>query len=421
MVDRIINMIRKHDGLVVSLVLVITYFSIILSFDYLQNESNTMFATPDSHSYRNVADWLIGVENTNSTIMRPFFYPLMLNLFRSFAGIFGIWYFQILLWVFSGVILYKAIYKATANIVLAIAGGIIYAGNLTLMLLTLHALTEIVTTFLIVVLIFVIIDKQKYQTDHYWLLIIFIIVLLTVTKPVYSTLLLAVLAYRIPALILNIIKGRSSYKLLVYFALILLPLLIQLSIMKVKHDEYIISEIGIQTIRYYYFAEVFRQVNDVSLNEARVYVYESSIDKKEMLKFLLMHNQASIRTYFSILGRNLLSGSNFVNYPANQIYLYSYMVIINKLYFLLHVFMMPYSVVVLIVLFKKKRWVDVQMIFSILFPIGIIILSSGITFDQGDRIILPSLPLWIALYAVALARGRNLTRENPRTVSPAEA
>lgn len=413
MIHRILNSVRKHDYLAVSLVLFATYFSIVLSFGYLESLSDTMFWSPDSRSYRAVGNWLFGIENTNATITRPFFYPLMLNLARSFASSYGIWCYQFLLWILSGVLLYYSIKTITNNIVLSVGVVFIFASNLTLLLLTLHALTEVTVTFLLTILIVLIINKRKYRDDHFWLLVIFIVSLLTVTKPVFIALLFAVLVYRIPVFILNIKKRKHKLRLLGYIILALCPVLIQLSIMEVKHNEFTISKIGALAVKNYYFAKVYGEVNDMSLDQAREHI--SSYDQKEMLEYLLTHYEASLDTYFWTLKDNFLAGSNFINHPNTYTHLSNYMKIINKVYFRLHVLMMLPSVILLIVLFKKKHWIDWEIIVCLMLPMYLIMLTSGITFWQGDRIILPSLPLWLVLYSVVLSRYWHLIKESRLT------
>lgn len=412
MIHKILNNVRKHDYLVVSLVLSATYLSIVLSFDYLQNLSDTMFWSPDARAYRAVGNWLFGIENTNKTIVRPFFYPLMLNLSRSFAGTYGIWCYQFLLWILSGVLLYQSIKKVTHNIILSIGGVFIFASNLTLMLLTLHALTEVTCAFLLTILIVLIINKQKYKDVHYWLLVIFMVSLLTVTKPVYIILLFAVLVYRIPVFILNILnlkKWKPKLRLLSYMALALCPVLLQLFIMEVKHNKFTISQIGYKTAKNYYLANVYGEVNNMSVQQSRGHI--SSFDQKEMLKYLLTNYEASLYIYFKILKGNVLAKSYFINRPIAHAHLSNYMKIINKVYFLVHVLMLLPSIIVLIVLFKKRKWVDLEMVFCLMLPMWLIILTSGISFWQGDRLVLPSLLLWIVLYSLVLSLFWQLKRE----------
>ena len=396
---KVLNDFRKRDYFFVAIVLFTIYFLIVISFDYL-HLNETMFWAPDSLTYRAVGNWIFGIENTEKTISRPFFYPLMLNLSRSFGGIYGIWIYQFLIWLLSGILLYHSIKKATNNIKLSIIGILIFSSNLTLMFLTLHALTEVTVTFLLTLLIYVYCIKKSYKVTHFWFLIIFIISLLTVTKPVYIYLLYSVLLYRIIVLILNFTKSRYKLILVIYTVLSLSPVIVQFSIMKVKHNEFIISKIGFYTAQDYYLPNVYSEVNNVNIDEARKHV--SSFNGNEMVKYLITHYKASIYTYFKDIVENFLKGSGFTDLPHKQTLLTTYMKIINKVYFLIHVLMILPCIIVLRSLVKKRDWDNLEIVLFLVVVFIIIIFSSGVTFGQGDRILLPSLPIWITLYSLVL-------------------
>ena len=393
--------VHKYELLVVPLVLAGTYFLIVLSFGYLQHLHDTMFWTVDSNSYKAVADWIWGLENTKFTLIRPLFYPLMLGLSRNLAGIFGIWSYQFTLWLISGLLLYRSINIATNNIFLSVGGVLIFTGNLTLMLLTLHALTEVTVIFLLTVLIILIINKRRHKATQYWFWIIFVVSLLTITKPVFSLLLLPVLIYRIPFFILELKDQGHRLRFLTYLFLALSPVLIQLSLMKVKHDEFSISQIGPRTAANYYLPRVFRDVNHISLAEARKHTKD--FDRKEIFEYLLTHHQSSLRTYLITLKENVAAESNFINRPDTHSRLFRYMKLTNEGYLFLHILMLPPSILVLMTLFKRRNWADLEMVIFLMYSGLIIVLTSGITFSQGDRIVLPSLPLWIVLYSIILS------------------
>jgi hypothetical protein len=79
------------------------------------------------------------------------------------------------------------------------------------------------------------------------------------------------------------------------------------------------------------------------------------------------------------------------------------MVMVNVMYSIIHLFMIPFSIIVLIDLVKKKSAKMIEIIISLLVPISLIFFTSGITFWQGDRVVLPSLPLWITLYSLVIS------------------
>lgn len=204
---------RKREYFIVSLLLISFYFSIILSFGYFHKLNDIMFWSPDSQTYRAVGNWLCGLDKTNTTLdallIRPFFYPLFLNLSRSFGGVYGVWFFQFLMWVSGGLLIYYVVKNNTGSAILALGSSLIYGSNLTLILITLHALTETMTTFLLAILVFLISDVRQHQ-KVYWPLVIFVTALLTVTKPVYVLLLIGVLGYWFYLLIQDIYYKKNT-------------------------------------------------------------------------------------------------------------------------------------------------------------------------------------------------------------------
>ncbi len=413
---------RKREYFIVSLLLISFYFSIILSFGYFHKLNDIMFWSPDSQTYRAVGNWLCGLDKTNTTLdallIRPFFYPLFLNLSRSFGGVYGVWFFQFLMWVSGGLLIYYVVKNNTGSAILALGSSFIYGSNLTLILITLHALTETMTTFLLTILVFLISDARQHQ-KVYWPLVIFVTALLTVTKPVYVLLLIGVLGYWFYLLIQDIYYkknkfGKTHYSIFLYVILALLPVFIQISIMKTTYNRFTISEIGSRTIKGFYFARLYKQVNHVSMQEA--WEKTKPFDKKRAVEFILKHYKFSIPLYFTLIKENLVAGSNFVNYPRTQKLLDRYMKILNKIYYYFHLLMIIPLAWTIISLAKKKKKEDLEIIVFLAGVLYLVIFTSGVTFGQGDRIVLPTLPVWITLYALLITKfNANFARPKIKT------
>jgi hypothetical protein len=385
------------------------YFLIVILFGYYRSLNLLMFSSRDAQLYGRVAEWIIGNENlANLSIKPPFLYPLILVIAKSVANNFGIWGIQFIFWVASGGLLYWCIYKNTNNSLLAIGGVVIYAGNITLLLLTFHALTEVTTVFLLGVLVYLILEKQNINTEQYTLLTVLMVSLLTVMKPVFLILWTILLAYRIPLSIRDAIRGRIKWSFFAFLILTLLPVLIQIAIMKTYLNEYTISNIGSITFKNYFFARLFGQENTMTIDQARVAT--NAYSQLEMIKYILSHAWLSIKVYTKTLLDNFLSRSDFINQPVPNIYLFVYMRLVNIMYFTVHVEMIPLIIAVLIDRYRKRYWADIETIISLLIPLLIIFLSAGITFSQGDRIILPGLPIWIVLYSVIFSKYQSIKR-----------
>ncbi len=397
---KIMGVIRKYDYLFVAIFLSVVYFLVVLSFGYLSSLDKTLFWTPDARSYIDEGEWLFGIKYIQNPLARTFFYPLLLVIAQAIKKDYIIWFFQLVLWVFSGVLLYWSVKTITKNTILKIASVIIYASNLTLMLLTLHALTEVLVVFLLTVLVTLITHKQYFK-EYYWFLVILVASLLTVTKPVFLYLLIIILIYLTIIFMRSNIKREFNWKLFGLLFLALLPVIIQLAINKIKVNEYSISNIGPITVKEYYFARVYGDVNSIPVKQAREYI--KSFDQREIIRYLITHFAASVRTYIKALSENFLTYSSFINYPKPNIFLFYYMVMVNVMYSIIHLFMIPFSIIVLIDLVKKKSAKMIEIIISLLVPISLIFFTSGITFWQGDRVVLPSLPLWITLYSLVIS------------------
>lgn len=391
----------KRPYLAVSAVLVTAYFFVTLGFDYLPHLHATMFWSPDATSYKAVGDWIFGIENTEASRLRPFFYPLLLNLTRAFGGVYGIWCFQLLLWCSSGLLLYRAIRTVTDNAALALAGVLGFAANLTLMLLTLHALTEVTTVFLLTLLAVLVVDKHKYDALSYAVSVLFLTSLLTVTKPLYIFLLLATFTYRLPVFVAILRRGTRRPRVLLLIVVALSPVFVQLSIMTIKHKTFAISEIGSLAIKRYFLAKVYSKVNHITPEEARDTV--DSFERREVLVFLSSHYRLTSSTFVRGVAKNVLSESKFVGFPRARSGLAEFMKITNIIYGVIHILFSVCAATVGVRLFKEKRWDDLERMACLIFPVVLIVLGSGLSYGQGDRLVLPSLPLWLAAYSLVLS------------------
>jgi hypothetical protein len=418
MFHKITNIAQKYDYLVVVLFMLLVYLAIVLPFGYFKNQGVLLFSSNDAQSYRSVADWILGASDTVNPLIRPVLYPFLLVVTGAIKNNYGIWGFQVLCWLLSGVLLYQAVKSSTKNTLLSIAAVFIFAGNFTLLLLTLHALTEVTVVLLLSILITVVLNKPRLGDRVYWPLILFILSLLTITKPTFIPLWIALFIYRFVDLLLDLFKRKLDWKSPLYFVLASLPVIIQLLLMEINFHEFTISNIGSITLKTYFLARVYGLVNSLPLGQARQIT--AAWSALPIFDFVFGHFGVSLSTYITTILDNILSHSNFTNSPAPNLYLNVYMRLVNILYFTLHVVMVIPTIFVLVKLTKRRLWQDFERYISLILPLLLIFLSSGITFSQGDRIILPALPIWIVLYACVLSSYYNLRREKKR-VAPKKA
>lgn len=406
MIKQTVNIALNKDSLFLASVLLIMYLIISVSHGYLQNVDDTMFWSRDAMSYREVSDWLCGIKNTEATSIRPFLYPLIVCICRSIAGNHGIWFYHLLIWMVSGVILYHSVKKMTQNRLLAMGSGLIYTSNLSLMVQTFHAVTELTVIFLLTILIALIVNKSLFDPMAFWIIIFLVTSLLTVVKPVYCLLLIWLLIYRLPFLIARAVKSAHMFRILCFIVIALSPVILQLSIMKLKHNKLSLSNIGVLSAKNYFLPMVYVGVYNISLPEARETTKEYS--HIEAINFIFKHSNTSIRAFGVIIRSNLISSSELINIPDRQMHLYTYMKFINKSYTVLHVIMMPTLLFLIFFLFKNKQHRELETVFFLMIPLYMLIITSGISYFQGDRIILPTLPVWITLYTGTIANIRRI-------------
>ncbi|MBN4051287.1 glycosyltransferase family 39 protein [bacterium AH-315-M05] len=370
------------------------YFWFIFYYGYASNVSKTMFWTIDSNSYRAVADWFIGIKDTEYTMLRPFFYPLILLIFRAIGGIQGIWIAQFFMWLFSVYFVYLSVRELTKNKYLSLFTLFIFSTNLTFIILTVHALTEVTTTFLLAIYLLILAYKNKLNKISYWGLQVLIISLLTVTKPAYLIVLVVFLLFFL--IDTFIISRERKVKIYLIVLLSLLPVFTQISIMKVRHDTYSISNAAEKALIYYYGSEVYSKVNNISLEEARSNVKDFA--PKKMIVFILDHPYIAWDAYWRIFQSNVRAASNFVNFPAEQPLLHNYMKRLNNVYYITHILMTLFTLILLILTIKHKDYHALRLIIALIIPFYIIVFTSPASFWQGDRYVLPILPVWIVLY-----------------------
>jgi len=292
--------------------------------------------------------------------------------------------------------------KIVRNPVVAYVAIFVFATNVTLLILTLHALTEVTVVFLLTLYAALTVHKADLSDFCYWFPIIFLSSLLAVTKPLYIILVAGILLYKFPSFVAKFLKREYSPVWVVYLLLALSPVFIQLAIMKTKHDSFSISRIGELTTRNWYFSAVYSAINDLSWQQARDEVQDFS--PSDMMQFLTNHPTVAIRKFGTIIvNQNLKTGSNFVGFPTKHARLGKYQYEVNSWYYRAHRIMFWIFPVILVILIIAKQWSEVEKAGLLAFPFALIVFTSGVSFWQGDRLVLPSLPLWITLYSLLLA------------------
>ena len=387
----------RFTPIVVATVLTLFYILVVVHFGYAARVDEILFWYPDTATYISVADWIAQGTPTPHTLNRPFLFPLLVAVSRAVAGNHGIWASQVLLWLASGILLYCSLYRFCARLWLALAGVAVFAANLTLLLLTLHVLTETLTLFLLCVGLTVVAYHRRMGEVVFRSCLLAVGALLTVTKPVF-------LGLFFPALLFALLgfKRLTTRKAVITMGSMLLlaasPVLVQVGIMKARHNTFSISRIGTVTVNRYAFAALYGGLNHLTLEQARESVEQYST--AQMLAYVLRRPGPAWQVWRQFIRANLNAGSATTDLPGRQRLLSRLMKRVNSVYYHLHLVMILPVVLSLFLAWKQKKRDLFSKLLMLLVPVLLVFGSSGLTFRQADRLVSPVLPVWLVLYAL---------------------
>lgn len=254
-----------------------------------------LFSTPDSKTYLDVALWLKDGIDSGSISTRPVLYPVILLVSMKLGGGYGIWFIQLLFWFLTVNFTFLSVKRLTGKSIYAYISAFIILSNLSLIVLTLHALTEVSITFLLsVMLYFISKNKERYKEIHFIHGCLFFLVLMTIIKPVFALPLYATLLLILPVFYFK--KYLKSLKSIIILLLILLPLFTQLTIMKVKYNEFKVSMISSNTLNSFLFSQGMKRIENIEREEAKHKAY--SLSPKERMNYCISINQHIAHCFF---------------------------------------------------------------------------------------------------------------------------
>ena len=395
--------------LALNLIAIISYLIFAYHLGFPRNIHETLFYAQDSKEYKEMGDWLFFFSSARCSDIRPWLFPFLVHLFSLLGGDHGIWFMNFILYLLALNFIYSSVLRS-CNRSFAIVTFFILLANVSLIEMTFHALTEIPTFFLLSVMVWFF-SKKYFVSDepYFWKGLLFLSSLLALIKPVFSIFLyLAIFCFIIRAFKDPLLRKVRN---LFIMAILLIPVFIQLTIMTVGFGKFSISTIGSRTFREYYYSKFFADENHIAFSFSKgpsdtdLVVIKTAIAKMqegEMIRSVLSQPVRALNIYEDILGLNLRSGSSLMDgekYPE----LVAWSINTNLFYLRLHELMMFVLPIILILLRKKKEVLFISLLLFI--PLLLIFSTSGISFWQGDRLILPALPLWITLYSLQIFNG----------------
>jgi hypothetical protein len=167
-----------------------------------------------------------------------------------------------------------------------------------------------------------------------------------------------------------------------------------------KHGEFKVSKIGSVTLARYFIAQGIAQVDGIDFQNARI--KSEKLSSRERLIFLTTHFRTNYNNFTDNIKDNIQGAPTFLNFPIpgknpkSTIFMFNF----NKISLLLHRIFFVLGILLMIQLWRKSQF-ELVIPMMILFVLNIyLIVMTGISFWQGDRLTLPAIALWAVLYPV---------------------
>ncbi len=386
------------------LICLTTYFIVFFKiggFNFLEQK---LFYSQDSKEYLEVARWM-GGEDIPLNPYRPFFYPLLIFIFYGGFGVIGLWGLQVLLFTVGQILLFKGVKKLSGNFSVAMIAFVICQSAISLVVYTNLALTETTVFFLLACLCFTLtnlIQEKKPVSLSYTT--VFVAAILAVTKPVFYFIWLVFFALGF----LKILgKRKMALQVILILVLVSTPVLIQKSIQYVNHGTIGNNPIGELTLKNYLFKRVFHSANFghvrsfQDLNNKELQALSSiteGIPYDRALNFLKVHWKTTLEIFWLNYKENLRSANPYID-PAENPTLVQATYKLNSFLAWFHLALPLLLFLTLTDYFFTKSSTLIILVFSggVLFYF---LLTSGISFWAGDRLIIPSIALSAFFYPV---------------------
>lgn len=363
-----------------------------------------LFSTPDAAEYLKTGYEFFDLSKTGYSETRPFLYPFFVRLIYGTFGAYALWFVQFLFWLISVNLIYKSVLTVSKNRVFSSCIAALFCLNITLIVLTLHGLTEVISVFLLSIFIYLVCtNMQNLWALKFLFKALLISVLLAVIKPLFFPVSLVVLGVIIILHFKALIKSPGQTGRLV---LILLPLALQLGMMKFKYDKLTISTISDLTWRKYLTAQVISDVNHFIPEEMeKAEEIAESMSPGELNSYFKAHFRVYFSHWRSNVHDNLGHESNLLQYPAGHKHpgMYDFMQNTNIKYRKMHSIFFVLFILCSVIWIRKKNYGPLLGTTVLLLVCYYIFGTSGISFSQGDRLVITSLPVFFVAYAFLLS------------------
>ena len=376
-------------------------------FNFSGRALELLVKTVDDRSYREAAKYIFENHKTDTVLTRPLGYPLFLGFFLKILGDEYFWLSQALLWWSSGFILFYVIRKYLEEKLLSWILLMVYGTHVSMMLITLHALTETLAVFLVTLLVFYVVRTfrkgESLFTFQPLTVVNFIVSLLTVVKPAY----LPLSALTMGALFLHIIftRGESVKKKSVHLLIFIAAISPQISQRIFLYKAVSLTTMGVQgshAFNHYLFRQTYASIHNKRLDEVDVQVAQKEVG--DTYQFVRQHLSLALISYLQNILDSLNTRSGFTS-DFDSKFLPVWSRIQNKFFYWIHIFIFFYALRDLVQSMKRNFWSKTRILSTEVITPGFLFIaylsllaSAGLVFWSGDRIMLPGFSLWVMAY-----------------------
>ncbi|MFH0894978.1 MAG: hypothetical protein V2A54_11145 [Bacteroidota bacterium] len=396
--------LHTNKDLILLTVLAAAFFFYILnllgSFEFI---NSSMFSTGDSNEYREYSVWIAGNADYCNPA-RTFFFPFLIMLSFKICGITGIWLMHFLMWLAACILIYLTVKKLTVNRWMPFVSMVLAATSVSLIVYCAHALTEITTFFLLSLLSFILAGYFKKMNKKWgFSAAVFVVALLASTKPLFL-----ILFYFTVIITIFVYLKHRIFRLSIFLLLLAAssPVIIQKWINLTQHGTFSSTKIADLNYRDYFYRKVKFYAEDKTGSDynflpdsmhSQMFAAVEKTEKREITAYLISHPSSVIRVYSDNIEENFCSGNPYIDKKKNHSLRKWVENTNHNFIFILHLLMTAVWIFYMLKFIRKRP----SEYFTVLF-LGMlnfyILYTSGITYWAGDRLIVPAIALWSALY-----------------------
>lgn len=367
---------------------------------HLKPDAAIMFATPDSQEYMEVGRSILDGTPGELLLRRPYLYPVLIASLRSLIGVWGIWSVQALMWLASMNLVALAVLRTTRSWTWTIAAAVLMATDLSMIALTYHGLTEVMSIFLVsIIALWLSTHRGKYRELPFFNGLVILLAVLTIIRPVFVW----------PASAFLVLGVLVHHRRLISPPRNVLPVLIviglwvpQLWFSYARTGSPSISNIGPVTYHDYLFTQVVMEVEQLPQDSAKARI--SRMSDEQASGYGAEHRSTMLHILQQNVEQHIAADPMFLIYPpgTGNRTLYAWMYAVNRDRGTIHWWMLCALMIALIL----RRWIPslhTAEVAACSALIWYLFITSGISHWQGDRLVITAVPLFTVAYVVLLS------------------